>query len=96
MRRLPPGTITPAQTRALLAVVGGARTVREVAAACGLSAPHSAHLHLKALRAAGLVTWEDGRMGTLRPTVDFAAWRGWLDPPRAGDVCPPGLRLVDG
>lgn len=54
--------------RVLLAVVNGARTVREIAERVGL-APSTAQGYLKALRVQGLVSWETDRDGTPRATV---------------------------
>lgn len=56
------------RTRVLLAVMAGARTTTEIAAAAGCGRPR-AHAHLEALRREGLVTWERGRQGTIRPLV---------------------------
>jgi DNA-binding IclR family transcriptional regulator len=66
----PPGAQGPSCTRVLLAVVILHRpTVRSVAAATGLSAAR-AHAQLVDLRRHGLVAWEDGKDGTLRPLVE--------------------------
>lgn len=46
-----------------------APTWAEMHAATGLSARQPIHRHLLKLRAAGLVAWEDGLHGTLRPLV---------------------------
>lgn len=56
------------RTRILLAVVGGARTYGEIIAATGL-ARSTIHPRLHELRRQGLVTWADGRRGTIRPLV---------------------------
>lgn len=56
-----------------MAVLRGARTVREVAVALGYSSPTSALMALRAARRAGLVTWEDHHTGTLRPAVEVVA-----------------------
>lgn len=45
----------------------GRATVRAVATECG-RAVSTVHDHLRALRRAGLVGWEDEQQGTLRPT----------------------------
>jgi DNA-binding IclR family transcriptional regulator len=62
-----------AATSTLLALLrlyerDGRATVRGVAAERGC-ALNSAHDQLVELRSLGLVTWEDGRAGTLRPLV---------------------------
>jgi Mn-dependent DtxR family transcriptional regulator len=69
----PPAAVDPGQTRVLVEVIrlheeSGYVTVRAVAAACGISTM-GAHHRLRRLRDAGLVGWEDGRIGTLRPLV---------------------------
>lgn len=53
---------------ALLSVYGsdGRATVRDVADEAGVCV-HTAHKHLKCLRAEGLVAFESHRAGTLRP-----------------------------
>lgn len=66
----PASAILNGETRALLAVLGGARTVREVAQRCGWSSPSTAHEHLRALRTRGLVAWEPGTFRTLHPLVE--------------------------
>lgn len=47
----------------------GRATVRTVMVEAGKRSPNTTHVHLVALRNAGLVTWEDGRQSTLRPLV---------------------------
>lgn len=61
-------SLTPTEYRALLAVMGGARSVRAVAAEIGraVSTTYSA---LSWLRRLDLVAWDRGRAGTLRPSV---------------------------
>lgn len=60
-------------TRVLLAVLSQPRpTVPAVALAAGCSRGH-AHALLVELRDAGLVTWERGRSGTLRPACRVVA-----------------------
>lgn len=56
------------QTKALLAVLDGARTVRQVASTTGRSSG-TAYRALLRLRDAGLVAFEPRRAGTLRPLV---------------------------
>ena len=62
------------ETRVLLAVVAcqqerGRSTVRDVCERAGYRSTASVHAALVRLRDAGLVTWRDGKMGTLRPAV---------------------------
>lgn len=69
--------VSPALTRVLLAVVAehhdhGRATVRSVAARADLSI-RVTHQHLVRLRRRELVAFEDGRAGTLRPTVQVVA-----------------------
>lgn len=47
----------------------GRATVREVAMFAGGRSVSTIHHHLLNLRDAGLVDWEDGKGGTLRPLV---------------------------
>lgn len=61
-------------TRVLLALLrvsarGERATVRAVAAEARLASFGKAHRELVRLRELGLVTWDEGRTGTLRPTV---------------------------
>lgn len=74
MTSLPTGAITPRMTRVLLAVLVvrqrlGRAPLRAVAEAAGYSSVGSMHHVVRKLRDAGLVTWEEGRVATLRPTV---------------------------
>ena len=67
-RRLPPGAIPTKATHAALALVAGAGerwTVRRVAHAIHRS-PTQTWGWLRMLRAEGLITWDDGRHGSLR------------------------------
>lgn len=48
---------------------GVAPTVDEMAEAAGFAYPPAMHRRLVALRAAGLVTWQDGKPRTLRVVV---------------------------
>ena len=57
------------KTRCLLAVLQGARTIDEVAAAVGIHRM-TAYAHLKHLRERGLVSWRDGEKGTLHATCE--------------------------
>ena len=54
--------------RALVAVLDGARTVRDVAAAIDRS-PTVTFGHLRHLRALGLVAWAEGQHGSLHAAV---------------------------
>ena len=72
------GYLAPARTRVLLAVMrchqrDGRATARSVAEECGLSVGSIWRQQLVPLRQAGLVTWVDGRSGTLRPLVKVVA-----------------------
>lgn len=72
--RLPPGAVSPAQTRLVLAVLAvhqrdGRATVRSVMDEAGLRSPGSLVQRLRSLRDLGLIAWEDGHAGTLRPGV---------------------------
>jgi len=49
------------------AVLSGARTSRDVAAALGLKSRSSAHARISRCRAAGLVDYQPGLDGTLHP-----------------------------
>lgn len=55
-------------TRVLFAVLDGHRTYGDLTAATGLGRASVAR-HLRRLARAGLVAWEPGRQGTLRPCV---------------------------
>lgn len=64
-------SMSDSRTRVYLACLhlferNGRVTVREVAAGAGMSVA-STHGHLRALRVKGLVAWDDGSEGTLRP-----------------------------
>lgn len=66
----PPGSLSGSATRVLLATVILHRpTTTTVAEATGLSRARTYTL-LTRLRDRGLVTWEPGTVGTLRPCVD--------------------------
>ena len=69
METPPPGAIGHEDTRAVLAVLAARRpTVRTVAAATGKSLSVT-HDRLHRLRRLGLVRFEPGRAGTMRPAV---------------------------
>lgn len=71
--------ISPAQTRVLLALLrvyerDGRATVRSVAAEAGLASyGRVQETHLSRLADAGLIAWEPGKAGTLRPLVGVVA-----------------------
>lgn len=65
---LPSRAVDGRSTVIVLHVLAGRATVRSCAAAAGLSV-NATHKRLRRLRAAGLVRWDDGRDGTLRPGV---------------------------
>lgn len=65
----PAGALPPLTAAVVVAVLRGARTVREVAAEVGC-ALETAHRHLKAARELGLVGWESGRDGTMHTRTE--------------------------
>lgn len=75
-----PGFVSGARTAVLLAVLAcqddpacyGRVTVREVQARAGHRSPATVKTHLDSLRRAGLVTWDEGKQGTLRAAVRVA------------------------
>lgn len=70
---LPDGVLGDGATRVLIATAVLRRpTVRAVAETVGINLS-TTHWHLRRLRRQGLVTWEDGRTGTLRATVKVVA-----------------------
>lgn len=72
----PPTALGNTTTRVLLATISTPHpTVRSVGRAIGLS-PMSAYHHLRKLRDAGLVEWDAGKTGTLRPSVAIVAMGG--------------------
>lgn len=71
----PRGAVAATEAAVLFAVLHQDRpTVRSVAEAVGLSISH-AHMRLCELRVKGLVTWEEGKAGTIRPNVGFVVSR---------------------
>lgn len=70
---MPPGTLPQTVAAATVAVLAGARSARQVAAATGIPSLNTVHYALVRARELGLVTWTDGRMGTLRPAAGVAA-----------------------
>lgn len=72
--------VSPARTAVLPALLAdhqenGRATVRSVMRRAGLHSTSTTHAHLCALRRAGLVVWEPGRDGTLRPLVGHVGLR---------------------
>lgn len=67
-RKYPPGAVTlkPTRVAVLQAVHDGAGSFRDVAATTGISVG-SAYPHAVILRRVGLLDWEPGKVGTLRP-----------------------------
>lgn len=62
-------TIGDSATRVLLAVLADEHpTIRRVCSAAGLRSTSTVLAHLRALRRAGLVSWANGKDGTLRAT----------------------------
>jgi len=74
---IPDSATPPTVAAAAVAVLRGARTVREVAAAIGRSSA-ATHSALRRARYLGLVDFDDGQRGTLRSTLGVAA----ADPPK--------------
>jgi DNA-binding HxlR family transcriptional regulator len=66
--RLPRGALGDTTTRVMWAVLDGRRMYGELMAVTGLSRV-TLHQHLHRLKDEGLVTWEPGKLGTLRPLV---------------------------
>lgn len=69
-----PATVPPAATRVFCALAyvharDGRATIRDVMDAAGLTSTSTCWRHLQTLRDEGLVTWDETRRGTLRPTV---------------------------
>lgn len=71
MTHLPPNAtpLNPIHAQTLAAVLNGARTTREVQHAGLLASTHTAHERLAKTKAAGLINYEHGKLGTLRPAV---------------------------
>ena len=68
-RRRPRQAVPDGEARVLAATVwADGTTVREVGRAAGMSSSATAYRHLRRWRAEGMVAWEPGRQGTLRPT----------------------------
>lgn len=66
--------IGPAPTRVYLAVLDlyrstGRAVIPDICTATGLASKATVHRHLVNLRRAGLLTWDDGRVATIRPLV---------------------------
>lgn len=68
--------LTKSQAVVLVAVIHihdkkGRVTVRELSARIGFTSTSTIHAHLRRLKDLGLVTWDDGTHGTLRPNVQL-------------------------
>lgn len=63
-------------TRVLLAAAGGGRSVRTIGDRLNLE-PSSVHASLARLRDRGLVTWTEGKHGTIHATVEIVAASPW-------------------
>jgi hypothetical protein len=71
--KIPDDAVSHWPTVATLAVLRGARSVEDVARAMGPTvSKSSAHAALLRAREAGLVDWENGLSGTLRPACAVA------------------------
>lgn len=68
--RIPPGAVHALNAIDYVYRRDGRVTILSAMRAAGLKSTSAMHYHVVRLRALGLVTWEPGRMGTLRPTVD--------------------------
>lgn len=66
-----PTRVGSTETTVLLAVLAtpAPRTIRAVARKANVALGHT-HLQLTKLRDAGLVAWDEGKAGTLRPLVE--------------------------
>jgi DNA-binding transcriptional ArsR family regulator len=73
--------IAPTYVRTFFAVLNGATTVREIAAAVGMAETTTAG-HLKRLRGWGLITWDAKRAGTIVPLYGLVR----LDVVEYGDI----------
>ena len=71
MTSTPPGALSDSATRVLLAICEGNYLYSELMAVTGLTRTTLSR-NLGLLRDAGLVTWDDGHQGTLRPKVGLA------------------------
>jgi transposase-like protein len=65
-----PGALDPDVAAAAMAVLNGGRTVRDVGDRLRVRSTSTVYAWLCEARNAGLVTWENGRAGTLRPTIE--------------------------
>ena len=69
-------TLSPSATRVLGLILanshhGRPTTYREIMILMDWASPNAVREQVKKLRDAGLVTWEPGKCGTIRPTVRF-------------------------
>lgn len=67
-------------------------TVREIAAHLEIKSAHGAWDHLRLMRKKGAVTWDEGKVRSLRAVVDGAA----VEPPRPVQVIPVFSRVTLG
>jgi len=67
--------IHPKAAASAIAVLRGARSIREVQTACGFKSPNTAHRWIRHAVEDGLILY-DGTPGSLRPAVCCAAWAG--------------------
>lgn len=65
----PLSAVPPDEAAVAMAVLRGARTMKEVARACGYPQPGRALYWLRRARKRNLVAFEDHRIGTLRTTL---------------------------
>lgn len=65
--------VPPGAAAVAIAVLCGADSVRAVGRACGWASPSTAHVHVKAAHALGLVLWDPDLDGTLRPALGVVA-----------------------
>jgi hypothetical protein len=84
---LRPGVLSPRCTATLLAVMHGARFVRQVMNLTGSKGVRPTWGHLVKLRELGLVSWETGKQGTLHATVAAVPFGPQSHP--AGQAGPP-------
>lgn len=63
----------PHTTACLLAVIAGADTMRQVQEITGTKSVATVYRNLLVLREEGLVTWQFGKQGTLRPRARLLA-----------------------
>lgn len=74
MAVLPPEVLSPRIAAVVWAVVRGADNWRAVSEACGWVSSTEPMGPLRDARRLGLVVFEDGKKGTLRPAVEVVAY----------------------